>query len=67
MDGFGDAHPPPLPLFFAFPRAIWQAAISPEALKVMLIGVCISVPVTAGYTVFSRWMFRGKTSELRCA
>jgi len=46
---------------------IWQAASSPEALKVILIGVCISVPAIAGYTVFSYRVFRGKTGELRYA
>ena len=46
---------------------IWQAASSPPALKVILIGVCISVPAIAGYTVFSYWVFRGKTGELRYA
>ena len=46
---------------------IWQAASSPEALKVILIGVCISVPAIAGYTVFSYRVFGGKTTELRYA
>jgi cytochrome d ubiquinol oxidase subunit II len=46
---------------------IWQAASSPQALKVILIGVCISVPAIAGYTVFSYRVFRGKTGELRYA
>ena len=46
---------------------IWQAASAPEALKVILIGVCISVPAIAGYTVFSYRVFRGKTGELRYA
>ena len=46
---------------------IWQAASSPEALKVILIGVCISVPAIAGYTVFSYRVFRGKTGELTYA
>jgi cytochrome d ubiquinol oxidase subunit II len=46
---------------------IWQAASSPAALKVILIGVCISVPAIAGYTVFSYRVFRGKASELRYA
>ena len=46
---------------------IWQAASSPEALKVILIGVCISVPAIAGYTVFSYRVFRGKTGELKYA
>jgi cytochrome bd ubiquinol oxidase subunit II len=46
---------------------IWQAASSPAALKVILLGVCISVPAIAGYTVFSYRVFRGKASELRYA
>ncbi len=46
---------------------IWQAASSPAALKVILIGTCISVPAIAGYTVFSYRVFRGKTGELRYA
>ncbi len=46
---------------------IWQAASSPAALKVILIGVCISVPAIAGYTIFSYRVFRGKTTELRYA
>jgi cytochrome d ubiquinol oxidase subunit II len=46
---------------------IWQAASSPQALKVILFGVCISVPAIAGYTVFSYRVFRGKTGELKYA
>ena len=46
---------------------IWQAASSPEALKVILIGVCISLPAITGYTVFSYRVFRGKTGELNYA
>ena len=46
---------------------IWQAASRPAALKVILIGVCISVPAIIGYTVFSYWVFRGKTNELKYA
>jgi cytochrome d ubiquinol oxidase subunit II len=46
---------------------IWQAASAPEALKVILLGVCISVPAIAGYTVFSYRVFRGKTGELKYA
>jgi cytochrome bd ubiquinol oxidase subunit II len=46
---------------------IWQAASSAAALKVILVGVCISVPAIAGYTVFSYWVFRGKTGELQYA
>jgi cytochrome d ubiquinol oxidase subunit II len=46
---------------------IWQAASSPAALKFILVGVCISVPAIAGYTVFSYRVFRGKTGELKYA
>jgi len=46
---------------------LWQAASSPEALKVILVGVCISVPAIIGYTVFSYRVFRGKAAELTYA
>jgi cytochrome bd ubiquinol oxidase subunit II len=46
---------------------IWQAASSPAALKVILVGVLISVPAIAGYTIFSYRVFRGKASELKYA
>ena len=46
---------------------IWQAASSPAALKVILIGTCVSVPVIAGYTIFSYRVFCGKSGELRYA
>jgi len=46
---------------------IWQAAGSPAALKVILLGVCISVPAIAAYTVFSYRVFRGKATELKYA
>jgi len=44
---------------------IWQAASSPEALKVILIGVAISVPAIAARTVLACRLFRGKAGELR--
>ncbi|MBA3597462.1 MAG: cytochrome d ubiquinol oxidase subunit II [Methylibium sp.] len=44
---------------------IWEAASSPAALKVILVGVCISVPAIAAYTVFSYRVFWGKATELR--
>ena len=46
---------------------IWQAASSPEALKFILVGVCISVPAIAAYTIYSYFVFRGKTGELKYA
>ena len=47
--------------------SIWQAASSPAALKVILIGVCISLPAIVAYTVFSYRVFRGKATDLRYA
>lgn len=46
---------------------VWQAASSPAALKVILIGTAISVPAIAGYTVFAYRVFGGKAGELRYA
>ena len=46
---------------------IWQAASSPAALKVILVGVCISLPAIAAYTAFSYRVFRGKATDLRYA
>jgi cytochrome d ubiquinol oxidase subunit II len=46
---------------------IWQAASSPPALKIILVGVCISVPAIAAYTVFAYRVFRGKATELKYA
>ena len=46
---------------------IWQAASSAPALKAILIGVAVSVPAIAGYTIFSYWVFRGKARELKYA
>ena len=43
---------------------LWQAASSPEALKVILFGVVLTVPAIAAYTVFSYRVFRGKATEL---
>lgn len=46
---------------------IWQAASAPESLKIILVGVAISVPAIAAYTVFAYRVFRGKASELTYA
>ena len=41
-----------------------EAATSPESLKVMLIGVAITLPAILGYTAYSYRVFWGKTREL---
>jgi cytochrome d ubiquinol oxidase subunit II len=46
---------------------LWQAASSPAALKVILIGTVITVPAIAGYTVFAYRVFGGKTRDLKYA
>lgn len=43
---------------------VWEAASSPAALKVILIGVAISVPAILAYTVFAYRVFHGKASVL---
>jgi cytochrome bd ubiquinol oxidase subunit II len=46
---------------------IWEAASSPQALKIILVGVAISVPAIAAYTVLAYRVFRGKARDLRYA
>jgi cytochrome bd ubiquinol oxidase subunit II len=43
---------------------IWQAAAAPEALKIILVGASVVLPVIIGYTVYSYRVFSGKTREL---
>jgi cytochrome bd ubiquinol oxidase subunit II len=46
---------------------IWQAASAPNSLKVILVGVAITVPMIAAYTVFAYRVFWGKAGELSYA
>ena len=43
---------------------IWQAASSPEALKLILIGALIVLPFIIGYTIFAYRVFWGKVKAL---
>ena len=43
---------------------IWQAAASPEALSIILIGALFVLPVILGYSILSHWIFRGKATHL---
>lgn len=43
---------------------IWQAASSPEALSIILIGTLFVLPVILGYSILSHWIFRGKATAL---
>jgi cytochrome d ubiquinol oxidase subunit II len=44
---------------------IWQAALSPEFLKIILVGVAIVLPSIIGYTIFAYRVFWGKVIALR--
>jgi cytochrome bd ubiquinol oxidase subunit II len=43
---------------------IWQAATSPESLKIIFVGAAVVLPVIIGYTIFSYRVFSGKAREL---
>ncbi len=43
---------------------VWQAASSPEALKIILIGAVFVLPAIIGYTIFSYRVFSGKARDL---
>ncbi len=43
---------------------LWQAASSPEALGVILVGVAVTVPAIVVYTVFAYRVFWGKATAL---
>lgn len=43
---------------------IWQAAAAPEALRVVLLGALIVLPVILGYTAYSYRVFWGKAEPL---
>ena len=42
-----------------------DAAAAPESLGIMLVGVAITLPAIAGYTIYSYRVFGGKARELR--
>ncbi len=43
---------------------IWQAASAPEALRIILAGAAVVLPVIIGYTIFSYRVFSGKARDL---
>jgi cytochrome bd ubiquinol oxidase subunit II len=43
---------------------IWQAAVSPESMKLIFAGAAVVLPAIIGYTIFSYRVFRGKAREL---
>jgi cytochrome d ubiquinol oxidase subunit II len=44
---------------------IWQAAISPESMAVILVGAAVVLPMIIGYTVFAYRVFWGKSTALK--
>ncbi|MDP5209789.1 cytochrome d ubiquinol oxidase subunit II [Microbulbifer sp. 2205BS26-8] len=44
---------------------IWQAASANASLQFILVGALIVIPFILGYTAFSYWVFRGKSTKLR--
>ena len=43
---------------------VWQAAASPQALRVILWGCVVVLPAIFMYTALSYWIFRGKSTAL---
>ena len=44
---------------------IWQAAISPESMGIILAGAAVVLPMIIGYTVFAYRVFWGKSTALK--
>ncbi len=51
------------PWIVPYEISLWQAASNPEALSLILLGVLFLLPVTLGYTAYSYYVFRGKSSH----
>jgi cytochrome bd ubiquinol oxidase subunit II len=44
---------------------IWQAAVAPESMTIILVGALVVLPTIIGYTAFSYRVFRGKATTLK--
>lgn len=51
------------PYLVPFDITFWQAASNPSALKFLLVGTCILLPVLIGYSIYAYYVFKGKVSE----
>ncbi len=51
------------PYIVPYKITFYQAASPPESLIFMLIGVVLLLPVLIGYTIYTYYTFRGKSSE----
>lgn len=51
------------PWLVPFKYTIWDCAAAPESLSLMLVGVLPLLPLILGYTFYSYYVFRGKSSH----
>jgi cytochrome bd ubiquinol oxidase subunit II len=51
------------PWIIPYHHSIWEAAASNESLSLMLVGVGPLLPIILGYTAYSYYIFRGKSSS----
>lgn len=51
------------PWIVPYQVSLWQAAATPKSLSLLLLGVFFLLPITLGYTAYSYYVFRGKSSH----
>lgn len=51
------------PYIVPYKFSIWQAAAAPESQSLLLIGGLLTLPFVFGYTIYSYYVFRGKSSH----
>ncbi len=51
------------PWIVPYQISVWQAAANPKSLSLILMGVLFLLPITLGYTAYSYYVFRGKSSH----
>jgi cytochrome d ubiquinol oxidase subunit II len=51
------------PWIIPYKISFYQAAADPKSLSLMLIGVVAFLPIVLGYTVYSYYIFRGKSTD----
>ncbi len=51
------------PWIVPYKVSLWDAAADPKSLSLMLVGVSLFLPFILGYTLYSYYVFRGKSSH----
>lgn len=51
------------PWIVPYKVSLWQAAADPKSLSLMLVGTSLFLPFVLGYTFYSYYVFRGKSSR----